>query len=48
MLKVLNDLRMTAFEVDLRTFLWPWLCVMRYLAFQTTRFNSRGIFLGGI
>ena len=39
---------MTAFEVDLRTFLWPWLCAMKYLAFQTNRFDPRGIFLGGI
>ena len=39
---------MTAVEVVLRTFLWLWLCAMKYLAFQTNRSDSRGIFLGGI
>ena len=39
---------MTVVEVVLRTFLWPWLCAMKYLAFQTNRSDSRGIFLGGI
>lgn len=40
--------QMTAFEVDLRLFSWPWLCATKYPAFQTNQFGFLDIFLGGI